>query len=102
MNPWAGFALLVTFYLTGSILWGMRGAIVCFLTPAAITFLVIAYQFSTGNTHVTGWEPSRHDPLMSAIPGLIAGSLGTTLVLGLVGFPARAIGLWLRGILHRR
>ena len=102
MNSWVGFGLLIAFYLTGSILWGMRGAIVCFFTPAAITFLVIAYQFSTGNTHVTGWEPSLHDPLMSAIQGLIAGPLGITLVLGLVGFPASAIGLWLRGIMQRR
>jgi hypothetical protein len=41
MTPWIVPALVVAFYLVGSLYWGVRGAIICFFLPPAASFAAL-------------------------------------------------------------
>jgi hypothetical protein len=97
MTPWLLPALVVAFYLVGSLCWGMRGAIICFLLPPAASFLIGVYMLVRGVDLIvwkaTGW--------VTSIEYLIAGSFGGpylfVVMAWMIGFPSAAVGLWLRG-----
>jgi hypothetical protein len=97
MTPWIVPALVVAFYLVGSLCWGMRGAIICFLLPPAASFLIGVYMIVRGVPgiawKVIGWS--------TMVEHLIAGSFGGpylfVVMTWMIGFPSAALGLWVRG-----
>ena len=90
-------ALVVAFYLVGSLCWGMRGAIICFLLPPAASFLIGLYMIAHGVDRIA-WKVTSWPSL---IRYLIAGSFGGpylfVIMAWMIGFPGAALGLWLRG-----
>ena len=97
MTPWIVLALVVAFYLVGSLYWGMRGAIICFLLPPAASFLIGVYMIVL-NADRFAWKLTSWSALLEY---LIAGSFGGpylfVVVAWMIGFPSAAVGLWLRG-----
>jgi hypothetical protein len=97
MTPWIVPALVVAFYLVGSLCWGMRGAIICFLLPSAASFLVGVYMIVRGIDRIA-WKLTSW---LALIEYLIAGSFGGpflfVVMAWMIGFPSAAVGLWLRG-----
>jgi hypothetical protein len=97
MMPWIVPALVVAFYLVGSLCWGMRGAIICFLLPPAASFLIGVYMIVRGVDRIA-WKLTSW---LALIEYLIAGSFGGpflfVVMAWLIGFPSAAVGLWLRG-----
>src|SRR5215475_6723711 len=93
MTPWIVPVLVAAFYLVGSLLWGMRGAIICFLLPPAASFLIGVYMIVHGVDRIA-WK-------LALIEYLIAGSFGGpylfVVMAWIIGFPSAAVGLWLRG-----
>jgi hypothetical protein len=97
MTPWIVPALVLAFYLVGSLYWGMRGAIICFLLPPAASFLIGVYTIVRGADRFA-WKLTSWSALLEY---LIAGSFGGpylfVVMAWMIGFPSAAVGLWLRG-----
>ena len=96
MTPWIVPVLVAAFYLVGSLLWGMRGAITCFLLPPAASFLIGVYMIMRGVDRIA-WKLTSW---MALIEHVIAGSFGGAylfvVMAWMIGFPSAAVGLWLR------
>ena len=69
MTPWIVPVLVVAFYLVGLLLWGMRGAIICFLLPPAASFLIGVYMIMRGVDRIA-WKLTSW---MALIEHVIAG-----------------------------
>ena len=97
MTPWIVPALVAAFYLLGSLCWGMRGTIICFLLPPAASFLIGAFMI-VRDVHGIAWT---HTSWSAMIEHLIAGSFGGpylfVVMAWMIGFPSAALGLWVRG-----
>ena len=100
MTPWIVPALVVAFYLVGSLCWGMRGAIICFLLPPAASFLFGVYMIVHDVDRIA-WKLTSW---LALIKYLIVGSFGGAYlfvaVAWMIGFPSVAVGLWLRGYIE--
>lgn len=88
-------ALVIAFYFVGSLCWGIRGAITCFLLPPAVSLLIGVYMMLRGVDRIA-WKLTSWSAL---IEHLIAGSFGGpylfVVMAWMIGFPSAAIGLWL-------
>ena len=88
-------ALVIAFYFVGSLCWGIRGAITCFLLPPAASLLIGGYMMLRGVDRIA-WKLTSWSAL---IEHLIAGSFGGpylfVVMAWMIGFPSAAIGLWL-------
>jgi hypothetical protein len=100
MTPWIVPTLVVAFYLVGSLCWGMRGAITCFLLPPAASLLIGVTMIVRGVNGI-GWKFASWSAM---IEYFIAGSFGgpylIVVMAWLIGFPSAALGLWIRGRLR--
>ena len=97
MTPWIVPALVVAFYFVGSLCWGMRGAIICFLLPPAASFLIGVYMNVHGVVQIA-WKLTNW---LALIEYLIAGSFGGpylfVVMAWMIGFPKRsgwAVASW--------
>src|SRR5215471_1089397 len=97
MTLWIVPTLVVAFYMVGSLCWGTRGAIICFLLPPAASLLIGVYMI-VSNVDRIAWKFTNWRTLIGY---LIAGSFGGPylflVVAWIIGFPSAALGLWLRG-----
>lgn len=101
MTPWIVPTAIVAFYLLGSLFWGMRGAIICFLLPPAASLLVGTIYTLVRSGDPVAWQYATHPPWLATIQHLIAGSFGGAylfvVMAWMIGFPVAAVGVWLQG-----
>ena len=102
MIQWIAPTLIVAFYLLGSLFWGMRGAIICFVLPPTASLVVGTYYTLSHRGDLIARKLISSDSWLATIGYLIAGSFGGAhlfvAVVWMIGFPSAAVGLWL----HRR
>jgi hypothetical protein len=97
MTPWILPALVVAFFLVGSLCWGIRGAIICFLLPPGALFLIGVYTIMRGVDRIAWKLTNWAEPIGHLIAGSFGGPYLFVVMAWLIGFPSAAVGLWLRG-----
>jgi hypothetical protein len=96
MTPCIAPALVVAFYLVGSLCWGVRGAVICFLLPPAASFLIGIYVITRGVDQIA-WKLTSWFALIEyVIAGSFGGPYRFVVMVWMIGFPSAALGLWLR------
>jgi hypothetical protein len=95
MSPLLVPALFAAFFLAGSLCWGMRGAIICFLLPPVTAFVIGIYIIVHHDQFV--WLGSWRAQILHLVARAFGGPYLFVVIIWMIGFPAAALGLWLRG-----